>query len=474
MTATATPSARNAVVLDRDRVPPAGATGEILQVPLELIDVDENVRRDVASLEELAASIAEHGVRQPISVRDTDGDRFAINFGQRRFLASKIAGKATIPAFVDNEARNAEQLAIHQLVENLAREDLPPLDRARAMRTVVDAGMSQAELARQLGIGASTVTNDLGLLDAPEEVQQLVADGSLTPAHAKAMKGLAPASQVEVARYVVQHRLSAHATEEEVQRLKKQAEQEKERRSQDAKESAARREQIVASIATFPAKKVGKGDPIVVSVDHMQAAQAGHLVELIKKAGYENVRVAKQWGEVQTRPAGLCDCTTWKASEHTTYGRYDYKTGLTTGSKYSVSITKGCIVRKHQQAKEAAAEAKRREKEQLAERVQQHVRKTAFAVAIPPTSADTPLLIGIPRILAEAILWDVLSYNLPWWSEAHGGKPNAPWTPLHALSDAELAKELAIKVASDFRDKAGYHVDWPALAEELLPKAEPA
>jgi hypothetical protein len=129
---------------------------------------------------------------------------------------------------------------------------------------------------------------------------------------------------------------------------------------------------------------------------------------------------------------------------------------------YSVSITKACVDSKHQAAKESASEAKRREKEAVEHRVREHVRRTASGWAVPEGRA-----IAVDRILAEAALWGLLSYRIPTWAEEHGGSKKNPFAAIHALTDEQLATELAKEIAGDFRDKAGYHVDWQALADEI-------
>lgn len=457
---------------------PRGNMPVVEEIDVALVDVGPNVRLNVEDLDELAASIQEHGVLQPIKVRP-DGDRWTVIWGQRRLLAARKVGLETIPAIVSVEDKPAPDLAVEQLVENLHRADLPPLDRARAMRTVVDSGVSQADLARELGLHPSTIANDLGLLEAPDKIRDAIERGDLTPAHAKAMKGLAPTTQAELVKEIVRDGLSAHATEREVQERKRRAEVEAQNRANQRKADARATEQLVASIAEFDTKKVPKDALIVVDSGYGYGSDGGHarLVRLIVDAGYTNARAAKSWGEVEARPSGgLCDCTAWKAAEHSTYD-YTQRVDGHYAQKHRVSITKACVIKAHREAKAQVTAKAERDKHALQERVQQHLRATAFGVAIPPTSADTGTVFGIPRILAESALWGILSYRLPEWSEKRGGARTKPWAAIHALSDEDLAKELAWEIARDFRDKAGYHVDWPALAEEFGltdPPAKPA
>lgn len=476
MTATATPAPKAIREKGPKAKPRAAAAAQpadqaVRFVDLSSIDIGENVRKEIpdAEIETLAASIKVRGVLQPVKLLEAGG-RFTVVWGQRRVLAARRAELERVPAIVVDVMPPADQLAIEQLVENLHREDLNPVDRARAMRQVVTAGMSQADLARELGLHPSTIANDLGMLDAPPAVMSLLADGTISPAHQRAMKGLDPKAQEKLAREAAQGNWSAHRTEEEVQRRKRDAEYQAEQQRQRAKDNAAQKAQLEASIAEgFPKKKVPTDALIIVTTDR---GDAGHLVSLIKAGGYANTRVASSWNEVEARPSGgLCDCTAWKASIHYRYG--EWKNGRNEVT-YSVTISKGCIVPKHQQAKRQVAETKRLAGEELGRRVRDHVVATssyahvlegarAAAVGLNPDAT----LIAIPRILAEAILWDVLQYSLPRWAEARGGSPTKPWGTLHALSDEELAKELGSRVAGDFRDKAGYHVDWAALAAEL-------
>jgi ParB family chromosome partitioning protein len=442
----------------------------VVPIPLDMIDIGPNVRVNVEAIDELAASIAEHGVLQPIKVRAA-GKRWIVVWGQRRVLAARKAGLKMIPALTSIEDLPADRLSIEQLVENLHRADLNPIDRAQALRTVIAAGVSQADLARKLGIAPSTIANDVGLLEAPPAIQELVEKGALTPSHAKAMKGLAPKTQAELAREVIDRGYSAHRTEDEVQERKRRADAIAEHNAQDAKNREANKKELKASIEER-FKKVPKDALIVVVGQYYgDEAKAGHLAKLLQAAGYENARVAKSYGEIHARPSGgVCDCSAWKASE---FERGSYDSGRYV-RHVGVSIAKGCIDLKHEQAKEALAEKARRQKSALEEKVKQAVKRAAFGVAIPATSADTPPLVGIPRILAEAALFSVMDYRLPEWSVSHGGTRTNPWATIHGLSDEVLAKEFAMAIASDFRDHFGYHVDWPGLAVELGLEAAPA
>lgn len=141
---------------------------------------------DEEALEALAESIREHGVIQPIAVRETDGGYYKIIAGERRWRAAKAAGLTEIPAVVMTaDDRAAAELA---LIENLQREDLGPLEEAEALRALSDRfGMTQERLARVAGKSRSAVANTMRLCDLPEEIKPLVEEKKLSEGHARAL-----------------------------------------------------------------------------------------------------------------------------------------------------------------------------------------------------------------------------------------------------------------------------------------------
>ena len=165
-----------------------------------------------ATIAELAASLKSTGVIQPIVVRKI-GDRYQLIAGERRWRAAKVAGLATIPAFV-REATSLEQAQM-ALVENIQREDLNPIDRAQAYRTLMtQLGLTQAELATRTGEDRSSVANYLRLLDLTENVRVMVADGHLSMGHAKILAGVRdPVEQEELAKLVLGQSLSVRNLE---------------------------------------------------------------------------------------------------------------------------------------------------------------------------------------------------------------------------------------------------------------------
>jgi ParB family transcriptional regulator, chromosome partitioning protein len=167
---------------------------------------------DDVALAELAASIVQNGLVQPIVVRATPSG-YQLIAGERRLRAAKLAGLTTLPAVV----RSADELMQAQLalVENIQRQDLNPIDRALGYQTLVrELGVSQAELAVRLGEERSTISNHLRLLDLHADVQTLVREGRLSLGHAKVLAGVADvAEQLRLARLCVNQNLSVRNLE---------------------------------------------------------------------------------------------------------------------------------------------------------------------------------------------------------------------------------------------------------------------
>jgi ParB family chromosome partitioning protein len=175
-------------------------------------------RIDEGELEQLAASIREHGVLQPILVTETL-DGYQLVAGERRFRASKLAGLDRIPAIV-RQLADRDQLEV-ALVENLQRQDLGPMEEAHAFRSLMDEfAMSQDAVANRVGRARSTVANTLRLLELDQTVQAAVADGSISEGHARALGGLSPEQQGRLIRTVIEAGLSVRQTEELVRRLR--------------------------------------------------------------------------------------------------------------------------------------------------------------------------------------------------------------------------------------------------------------
>src|SRR5438094_9207375 len=162
---------------------------ELRELPVEMVRPNPRQPRtgfNAASIDALAASIAEAGVVQPLIVRQLPDGRYELIAGERRWRAARQAKLQTVPAIVREEAE-AERLQT-ALIENVAREDLSPVDEARACAALVeDLGLSKEELARRLGRSRSAISNLIRLLDLPDEVLELLASGELSEGHGRAI-----------------------------------------------------------------------------------------------------------------------------------------------------------------------------------------------------------------------------------------------------------------------------------------------
>ena len=195
-------------------------TGSV-EVPLERIRENPRqprLRMDDEALASLAESIRQHGVIQPILVTETI-DGYQLVAGERRVRAARMAGLDRIPAIV-RQLADKQQLEL-ALVENLQREDLDPIESARAYRQLIDEfAFSQDDLATRVGRARSTVANTLRLLELHQGVQDAIADGAITEGHARALGGLPNESQARVLPMVVDEGLSVRQTEELVRRIR--------------------------------------------------------------------------------------------------------------------------------------------------------------------------------------------------------------------------------------------------------------
>ena len=169
-------------------------------------------RFDDAALQELSASIKATGVLQPVLVR-RHGEGFQLVAGERRLRAAQLAGLERIPAIVRQvDDREMMELA---LIENVQREDLNPIDEAKAYKALVSSvGLTHDQLSERVGKQRSSISNSLRLLGLPPEVQDMVSLGTLSAGHARALLGLAAAGdQLAAARYVQAKGFSVRRTE---------------------------------------------------------------------------------------------------------------------------------------------------------------------------------------------------------------------------------------------------------------------
>ena len=198
-------------------------------IPLSQIESCRNQPRksfDQEKLEDLAESIRQQGVIQPLTVRKLASGYYQIIAGERRWRAARLAELTEIPAVViEADDRKAMELA---MIENLQREDLNPMEEAQGYRTLVETyGMTQEQAAQRVGKSRSAVANAMRLLDLSDAIQGLVEEGKLSAGHARAILPLSPIVRMEAVKTVIASGLSVRQTEQLVKRLLARDEEEK-------------------------------------------------------------------------------------------------------------------------------------------------------------------------------------------------------------------------------------------------------
>jgi len=179
---------------------------------------------DERALKELAVSIKEHGVIQPIIVREIDGGKYEIIAGERRYKATAMAGLTTIPAIVRNlDDKEAAKVA---LLENLQRKNLNPVEEARTYQKILELdSMTQEELAKTMGKSQSAVANKLRLLTLPEEVQNALLKEQISERHARALLNLSDKdAQVEMLHRIIKEKMTVRKVEDEIKGINMQNE----------------------------------------------------------------------------------------------------------------------------------------------------------------------------------------------------------------------------------------------------------
>ena len=192
------------------------AEGEIRSLPLRRLEPNPlQPRRDFdpEALQALADSIAEHGIIQPLTVREGENGYYQIIAGERRWRAARMAGLEEVPVLVlEADDKTVTELA---LVENLQREDLNPMEEAAGFRTLMEEyGMTQEEVARRVGRSRPAVANSLRLLSLSGELADLVRAGTLSPGHARALLSLEDeALRKQAAQRIIALQLSVRQAE---------------------------------------------------------------------------------------------------------------------------------------------------------------------------------------------------------------------------------------------------------------------
>lgn len=205
----------------------ASQDGELREIPVDLIQRGRyQPRRDMdpEALKELADSIRQQGVMQPVVVRPVGEGRYELIAGERRWRATQLADLDRIPAII-REVPDETAVAM-ALIENIQRENLNPIEEAFALQRLQNEfELTQAQVAEAVGKSRTTITNLLRLIQLTEDVRLMLEHGDLEMGHGRAMLTLAPEQQVQVARQVVAKALSVRQTEALVRRIQHQAAQ---------------------------------------------------------------------------------------------------------------------------------------------------------------------------------------------------------------------------------------------------------
>jgi len=193
--------------------------GTISMVPVQMIESNPYQPRqhfNETELHELALSISEHGIIQPLTLRKIDQNKFQLIAGERRLKAAQLAGLTEVPAYV--RLANDEQMLEIALVENIQRSDLNPLEIALSFqRLLEECRISQEELSQKVGKDRSTVSNYIRLLKLPTEIQVAVRDNLITMGHARAIINVEDEkSQLEILQRILESKLSVRDVEETV------------------------------------------------------------------------------------------------------------------------------------------------------------------------------------------------------------------------------------------------------------------
>ena len=229
---------------------------------------------DESAIRELADSIREKGVLQPLLVRRV-GDSYQLIAGERRFRAAQLAGLERVPVTLrDVDDRESLELA---LVENLQRENLNPIEEARAYEQLSqEFSLTQDEIARRVGKSRSAVANSLRLLQLPPEIREQLRTGKLSAGHARTLLALpSPAEQVEAAHLIINHSLSVRDTEGLARRRQQRADA-----AVDVDRLAVESE-LSSALGTRVRIRAGKGEAGRIEIEYYSLAELNGVVARI-------------------------------------------------------------------------------------------------------------------------------------------------------------------------------------------------
>lgn len=271
----------------------AGASGVLLEVDPARIDPNPDQPRqhiDEAKLAELAQSLSEQGIVQPMIVRK-QGSRFQLIAGERRWRAAQRAGIAKVPVLVRDVADH--QVLEIALVENIQREELNPIEEAAAYRRLVsELGYSQEQVASRVGKDRSTVANLLRLLRLPRDVRELIASQALSPGHARPLLSLPSAEhQLEIAAQIVAKGLSVREVERRVNAATAPAAKPaKKRPDPNTREAERQLEQALGTAVRIRRQGRGQKQRGRMEIDFHSEEELHRLYEIVRRGAREGKR----------------------------------------------------------------------------------------------------------------------------------------------------------------------------------------
>lgn len=266
---------------------------QLLNLPISKVEPRMEQPRqffDEAALQDLADSISQYGLIQPITVRKLDTGYYQIIAGERRWRAARLAGLREVPVrVIEADDRRTAELA---LVENLQREDLNPIEEAKGYKTLMEEyGLTQEETAKSVGRSRPAITNALRLLSLSKPVLEMVEKGQLSAGHARALIPIEDASkQLQAAQEVRDKTLSVRKTEQLAARLIREPEEEKQKNSKDVKVdysaevSRQLSEVLGRKVRLIDGKKIGR-----IEIEFYGADDREALIELLGRAGKNNL-----------------------------------------------------------------------------------------------------------------------------------------------------------------------------------------
>jgi ParB family chromosome partitioning protein len=365
-----------------------------MSIAIASIEVASNVREDLGDLEELTASIREHGILQPIVVTGVSVDGkpsgFRVLEGHRRLAAAAAAGYETVPAILDWRSELGDAGARRstiQLVENLQRADLNPIEIGHAIAAIVEArkDLTHAQIATWIGKDRSWVTNALRLLETAPEVQAAVLEGKVSATHARAIAAIDVDLQTELLGRVVGSGLSAKDTERAAQRVKDDAKRIRDQAAEIERRTAEAIE-LLGKVANREKASIAVESYSGIGAQLRKTLTAAGWTTLEPSYGPDRVEVVAQ--------AGACGCTVWMVS-------------VPFEAKSPIALKPACNEPEHKAARREELEAKWARDQARANDERRKEREAAEAAAEQAKGA-------VAEILAERPLSPLGSRLLVW------------------------------------------------------------